>query len=1286
MMDSIPINYPHPYQCSKMKKGKRNKLGRNDPCPCGSGKKYKMCCLPKGITFIKNMPNKKSFFDQFDKVDLLKSFAGLQVHPQNHGKNVRLELLVQEVFKSPASYGKKIVYSNGIKNYLNKYYSSHHLEDNPVNLFTESITFDGGDYIIFPGITEGTSFVLSNLLNAIFYFPNSKVPKDFKYLIHKASLFLLSISNTIAKHLGYSRNIKEEIIKDQIELPPNADLEPLKRSILFSQDDIDSIRKKFSIPEEVVSQFLANEEDIANSNGDENPLINKPLVLMRGDYLVLSPTTISFALTSFIWEMAEIVDCMKEVNDVYHDVVWQNTRANLNICGFRATKPKDFPEQEELAIKEALFQIDDDKLAYVVYQYDDGSGYSENPYMSINMEITDKIEARKQKIIDYLLAKKELQGFSIFNLNIYSGIGRDMSILSGDLNNAVTLGIPTNELDIIVKTGERDRLGLWNFALINQRGVFDGINFSTLDRYAIYKDHQDSLYISDESRPTKLFVTPGYSAELIKKAILELDAHSARKIRAGKEVWVPVWKRDNYAPIYLTPGNLDQMENYVAGFPQAIWVEPEVDMNTVPSNAIRMYKEMNDAIAYWLWQVCDNLTPLLNEMDDLPITFLFDFEEPEKFADIKLKNKKDPNLFDKFKSTVNNNQISISIPSELVDYLYSSDNEGERILLKFLLVNINELLNQRGFIKILSEEEITEIIEEKAPLGQKKKVFILDSNKDLRLDPRNLKKPRYLKDYNTGVILDSLVPGLGKKCPPIGSLEKKEDKEKLTKNLVMSVLLPKLKQSASDYNSTELLRRLIGMYESLVQKRENLKFLTPTRIACFTGVEQHTHDINKQLIKLERSTLAIRCLIEHVASEQFVGAKKMSQGAIDELVAIMDQAISWGMLGDQIHYGLFDIEMSILSSRRVGTVKDLSKAYFDPYRLSRSKETVTDAVGNFDSLFKSTEDEKGDSKITESLDNAFKEQYGVSVTDVIEFCHLLTGIGLNTPTKKPFAEYKKSELKEKINSLFKEEMLDDKLEALLSYSSLENRTNVENVPTGFDRNDISPWRYNRGLSLTRKPLIKIENSENSDDPTYLWGARHVMDAGMYLLNLIFSGKLRTGEGTKLDSVIGKFANNKGKAFREAVSSTCSKLENIVLDAEVEINKKSDLYSEDNLGDVDVLLINEGQKTIYSLECKNMVAGKNVKEMIGEVGKLLGSDSSKGWIEKHQRRHDWLLANTDKLEAKYGLDFSDYQVKSIFITPESLSSSFIKENDLKMPFITYYELEKEGLNVLLNCKI
>ena len=33
---------------------KENKTGRNDPCPCGSGKKYKKCCLDKDVRGNRN--------------------------------------------------------------------------------------------------------------------------------------------------------------------------------------------------------------------------------------------------------------------------------------------------------------------------------------------------------------------------------------------------------------------------------------------------------------------------------------------------------------------------------------------------------------------------------------------------------------------------------------------------------------------------------------------------------------------------------------------------------------------------------------------------------------------------------------------------------------------------------------------------------------------------------------------------------------------------------------------------------------------------------------------------------------------------------------------------------------------------------------------------------------------------------------------------------------------------------------------------------------------------------
>ena len=36
--DMMPIRNRHTYKRDK------KKIGRNEPCPCGSGKKYKKCC------------------------------------------------------------------------------------------------------------------------------------------------------------------------------------------------------------------------------------------------------------------------------------------------------------------------------------------------------------------------------------------------------------------------------------------------------------------------------------------------------------------------------------------------------------------------------------------------------------------------------------------------------------------------------------------------------------------------------------------------------------------------------------------------------------------------------------------------------------------------------------------------------------------------------------------------------------------------------------------------------------------------------------------------------------------------------------------------------------------------------------------------------------------------------------------------------------------------------------------------------------------------------------------
>ena len=95
----------------------------------------------------------------------------------------------------------------------------------------------------------------------------------------------------------------------------------------------------------------------------------------------------------------------------------------------------------------------------------------------------------------------------------------------------------------------------------------------------------------------------------------------------------------------------------------------------------------------------------------------------------------------------------------------------------------------------------------------------------------------------------------------------------------------------------------------------------------------------------------------------------------------------------------------------------------------------------------------------------------------------------------------------------------------------------------------------------------------------------------------------------------------------------------------------------------------------------MAPSRNIKEMIGEVDKLFGSDSEKGWIDKHVERDTWLKANLDQVGTKYGQDLSEFTVKSFFVTQEDMLTPYLKTRQLAMPFVTLYNLKEKGLDAL-----
>ena len=131
-----------------------DKINRNDPCPCGSGKKFKKCCMGKvemdthpntgKYSRQNNCESVFRYFQTHSTKDVLNFVIGLQLSPSNHGKNVRIEDLARLAVLSMHIDDSRPVSCGELKALLDKDYGHNCMEDLPCNMFSENVAYFGG--------------------------------------------------------------------------------------------------------------------------------------------------------------------------------------------------------------------------------------------------------------------------------------------------------------------------------------------------------------------------------------------------------------------------------------------------------------------------------------------------------------------------------------------------------------------------------------------------------------------------------------------------------------------------------------------------------------------------------------------------------------------------------------------------------------------------------------------------------------------------------------------------------------------------------------------------------------------------------------------------------------------------------------------------------------------------------------------------------------------------------------------------------------------------------------
>jgi len=1247
----------------------------------------------KRKAFVKNpevgLANLTKAFAKYRQRDLCVNIAGLQLVPENHTHTLRLEIAAR-IACSISDRGDKNVELGQLCKELNESIPSNgvigRLEDPVQNLFTENIIFHGGNHIVYSGIVDGGSFILNNLLKAIFH-QGEGLTNEFKEVVRQSTMALLMLSNEISNRMGHTRNlVSPDTWREDICMSTNEELERCRFAVQFSEKEIETGLLRIGLEPESLAPFIILPEDdtLKVENPDINPLCAKPLVKIENIVVFVQPRSVTSAIRHFILNTAQKVGLLEKLSREYRRTLGANTQKCLDHIFFNPLDLSLPKWEEDLPVTEGLYRIDTDILAYVRTIVDDAEGYNEDEIFGHwnSKHITEKLKVREKSVIEWAVNSNGLNCSQILILTVLGGIGR-FSVFGFEkqLKNSCRVFIHAEELEIVANLRKFDSLTLWKYARARDKLLKTfpkclGIA-SFLDTYALYKNHHHSFYLSDKGSVIPV-IFPGYGHNLRVESVMTGDIHAALfKPKGLPARFITVTRRyeGDPIPIYVLYDSLSPFIKLVEGYDQPLWVMRD-DLRQYNSEDLDdIYFNITDLAAYWLWQITPSLRPYLKVLGKSPINIFLRLERPSRWAQVTLSD--DIDFLADFVHEVEQFDITFTIPDGIQAHLRKANNEADRLILDEILQSFNKLLEAHGVPQTLTEKVRQEIVNKHAPLGPKKLMNLFVA-KRAAINPENLLSLRKVQEHDLEEQLDGLVGALNYKTLTVGEIKEEKKKLELVGRIV-DLYLNRLKSTLSQFRWQPLLEQLIANCEAAHNQRVTREITMATDIACFSDIKSRIEREKDEKEEINTASIASRTLIEFIAAEPPKGKRILSKEDFDKLVAIAFQVFNWGSYYDQIELGLFDHHLSILPSGRIGRDPQPFEKFRETFLSEKVREGVEYAVGKYPEFISPSEDTKNEHDF-EEMNNAFVAEFGLTMTEVKEFHNCLTDIGFQQKT--PCARLSMSKLREAIKEATQDipEWTDEKVETAIQLYSLQPRGRWDEVPNGFLKSDIYPWRYNRRLSYMYRPLV-IGSRDNGEQIVF-WGPRHVDESVRLLFSNISTGRYKTHERSSeaMRKFLGRVWEKAGEEFQQEVKEWFEKNTNWLIKTKVPINPVTLLKAESDRGDVDILAVDCSGRKVYSIECKHINYGRNPREMTSELERFFSKENEQdNWIDKHVKRHKWLTTNLSAVSYLFKIDLTGYILSSLVLTSEEIPTPYLRS--MPLPFVSFTRLQRQGVDIL-----
>ncbi|MCO5240538.1 MAG: SEC-C metal-binding domain-containing protein [Chitinophagaceae bacterium] len=1266
------------------------KIGRNDPCPCGSGKKYKQCHLKEQDDLadttqkITKSPtiNFNDLLASRNSVQMLGLLSALQLHPENHGRNFRFEQLCRTTLlqfdpndkKPPAMW-------ETLKEVIQNYTNGELLEDSLSSAFTEIAVFEQGNYIVYPGIYDGFTVILNQLTECIFLHKHT-LHEHFIKKVHDAVGLLLFMSNSVAHKAGHVPFIYQEGTTGNIEFPPHGVTTTYTDAIVFDRTNLKEVCDEHNYDMAILDEFTVQPgaDELRNDNPDENVVNYKPIVVVGDDFILYMPTGILNSLITYAYQKAKEYNCYDELMNLLYERQFYLTCRTLEKTEWLATDI-ELPElQKPLPVRETVFQFDNQKLAYICY-VKTGEQQSLDEKNLSTSNSNDPYEDRTLEVIQYLSTLNPKQPFGIFCLYIIGETGNNHYFMwSKPSAGNQSLALKYRELWAIIHSSNVNSLTLWKFAKCYSRTNELARIMSMggpMDAYAIYRKNAGSLLHSDEANPVGgvLMIVNGNSNDFRREVQKQQNEHAIPIFYKEQLAYAKVRRYKDYAPIYIEEELSRYFRIVIESYKMPIWV---INQQTKPSRE-SWGTYVCEAVAFWLNKMEPLLAPYLNKQTF--IQFELEIVVDEQLMEARQFEIKSVPLEDiKLIIEINAPTIRIIMPFEYIYAVMLSDNRADRILMDAVLNGIVNYIKAAGTNTELNSDIIDEIIDQILQPPGAKMLLFSDTSTNIKMDDRNLPPIRYITDTDISYILDNLVSYLPKGYVVSEHIPDKKDRIKLCDDVV-TALATQITTKLAIFNGPELLQWLIKLNEKCIHFRELKEIVIPAKIACFSNFETEVQQLLDGEKNLVTTAHAIRTLIEFVATNIPTGNRWPNFDDIDELLALTNQLTEWGALSEAMRMGIDDPKMGLLPSGRIGIDKTIEREAFKPYAIARTESTLFKDIEEFEKNYVPAK-KTGNAVETEEsklLDTAFKAEFGLTLTILSKIVGSLVNEGfINAKSCMEIEEINVKDILSRIEGIS-----GNNINTSLNLLTLLERESIAVPPAGYCSLDIFPWRYNRPISYIRRPLVKVIKN---DTLYYYYGYRHLTQFIDNLFYLLFSSKLPGAKSDRMKSWLATASGKKGNPYRKAVKTWFDENSNYeVIPYEVQMKpgvSKEHIEAEKDYGDIDLLVIDHGNRIIYPIECKNIQGGRNVHEIKVEMDEYLGRDGKDkdAKMRKHVERTNWLNANKKAL-INLVPDADSYTIKSFILTADEIFLGYLKKDILPLPVKSFAFLRKNGLSYL-----